>query len=121
MQKWLYSLILPVATHIAVLISMNYNGNIMETVIGFAHAVILLTLMWGLIVLIPTSIAQLLCASALNKADCKNYQRFLVGLLNPSIAITILIVAGLIADRIKNHHQNLSYLHSLCDLCVPCG
>ena len=101
MKNWLYSLILPVLIHIAALISMNYNGNIMETVIGFAYVVIFLSLMWGLIVLIPTSIAQLLCARALNKTDCKNYQRFLVGLLNPSIAIITLIVAGLIADRMS--------------------
>jgi nitrogen fixation/metabolism regulation signal transduction histidine kinase len=101
MKKWFYALILPVAIHIAVLIAMNYNGNIKETVIGLAYVVIFLSLMWGLIVLIPTSIAQLLCARALNKADCKNYQRFLVGLLNPSIAIITLIVVGLIADRMS--------------------
>lgn len=101
MKKWFYAFILPVAIHIAALISMNYNGDIRETVIGFAWAVILISLMWGLIVLIPTSIAQLLCARALIKTDCQNYQRFLVGLLNPSIAIFILIAVGLIADRIS--------------------
>lgn len=101
MKNWLYSLILPVAIHIIVLLTMNYNGSIQKTVIGFAYAVVIFSLMWGLIVLIPTSLAQLLCARALNKSDCQNYQRLFIGLLNPSIAITTLIAIGMIADQMS--------------------
>jgi hypothetical protein len=101
MQNWFYSLTLPVATHITAIIAMNYSSSIMETVIGFAQAVLIISFVLGLIVLIPTSIAQFLCAKALNKSNCENYQRFLIGLLNPSIAISILFTLGMIADRIS--------------------
>lgn len=100
MKKWFYALILPVAIQITVIISLNYNGNIMETMIGFTSAIILFIHL-GLIVLIPTTIAQLLCARALIKTNCQNYQRFLVGLLNPSIAISTLVTVGLISDTIS--------------------
>lgn len=76
---------------------MNYNGSIFEAATGFAFGAIIFSFFWGLIVLVPTSITQFLCARALDRANCHNYQRFLVGLLNPSIAIATVIAVGLFA------------------------
>jgi hypothetical protein len=79
-------------------ILVNYEKGIMDSIVRFSHGVIFISLFWGMIVLIPTSWVQILCARALAKADCKNYQRFLVGLLNPSIAVSILVILGLLMD-----------------------
>lgn len=101
MKKWFYALALPIFVQVAGFIWLNYEGNLIETVIGFAMTAILFSLFWGLVVLIPVSITQILCARSLTKANCRDYERFLIGLLNPGIAISLLILSGVIAQNIS--------------------
>ena len=97
-MKWLHTLLLPVIVQMSAFILMNHETSILDAIVRFSHGVIFISLFWGMIVLIPTSMVQILCARALEKADCQNYQRFLVGLLNPSIAVSILVILGLLMD-----------------------
>jgi len=99
MKKWFYALVLPVSVQVAGLICLTYKGDFIEAVIGFAMNAILFSLFWGLVVLIPVSITQILCARSLTKANCHDYERFLVGILNPGIAISLLVMSGVFAQK----------------------
>jgi hypothetical protein len=102
MRKWLCALVLPVFVQMAAFLWLTYNGDLIDAMIGFVMNAILFSLFWGLLGLIPLSIAQILCARSPIKADCRNYERFLVGVLNPGIAISLLVVSGLIAWNTSN-------------------
>lgn len=97
MKKAFYAIILPVSVQITAIFALNWEGeNPIETLREFAMGMVIFTLMWGLIVLIPMTIAQIMCARSLIAADCRNRDRFLVAILNPGLALTLLIVLGLL-------------------------
>jgi len=100
LKKWFFALVLPVLIQATVFLSLNYHGgSLLGTLANIALSTLLFGfLFWGALVLIPFSIAQILCARTLCRANCHHSVRFLVGFLNPSLALSLLIICGWIAS-----------------------
>ena len=99
MKKGLYALGLPVLVQVVAILLLNSNGSgPAETIREFSSGMIFVTFFWGLLALIPMSVVQLLCAFSLIGANCRNRERFLVGMLNPGIALSLLIMGGWLAS-----------------------
>ena len=94
MKNLFCALALPILVHVAVILILNYDGEgVFSTAEGFSQAALLVTLFWGVLVLVPASLVQIGCAYSLARSGSRQVERFLIGVLNPSIAL-LLVVAG---------------------------
>lgn len=95
MKKFTFALILPVFLQIAIILFLNSNGSgLISTLENFALAATIFTFFWGLLALIPMIVVQLACAAALIRSNSRNHELFFTGILNPGIALVLMVGCG---------------------------
>ena len=94
-RRTLYALVVPVALQIlGILLYQRFSLNLLQTARNLTSALILFSLFWGLLFLVPMGIAQILSVVALVRSKCSNRELFIAGALNPALALVAILAVG---------------------------
>ena len=95
LKRTLIALVVPVCLQVlGILIYQRPSLNLLATAREFASALILFSFFWGLVVLVPMALAQILSVVALVRSKCSNLELFVAGVLNPALALIAILAVG---------------------------
>ena len=97
MQRYSTAILLPVIIQTAViLLRQTPFEGLLKTSFDFSMVLLFITFGIGLLILIPTTLVQILTARALVKSNQSDRALFFIGLMNPSISIILILFMGYI-------------------------
>ena len=94
-QRILLALVIPVVIQmLSILIWQRRSWDLLVTAHEFASALVFFTMFWGLLVLIPLGVAQLISMILLARSSCDSKSLLFAGLLNPALALITILLVG---------------------------
>ena len=95
LKRMLLALVVPVSLQVlGILLYQRLSLNLFQTAQDLASSLILFSLFWGLLFLVPMALAQILSVVALVRSKCNELELFLAGGLNPALALITILIVG---------------------------